>query len=160
MNRKREAIEQYIILNQDSLYRLAYSYVRNREQALDIVQDSIVKALDKAGTLKDIASVKSWYYGILVNTALDYMRKNKRTVLTDTIESLSDGSQEDISENISITDSLYALSEQQRTIIIMRFFEDMKLSDISKILGVNLSTVKTRLYKALDILKIELKEVD
>lgn len=56
----------------------AYSYVKNKEDALDIVQDSIYKAMTRMDLLKDHDAVKSWFYRIVVNTSLDFLRRNKK----------------------------------------------------------------------------------
>jgi RNA polymerase sigma-70 factor (ECF subfamily) len=66
-------ITTLILQNKDSFYRLAYSYVRNQEDALDIVQDSIHKALKNQHQLKNAYTVKSWFYRIVVTTSLDFL---------------------------------------------------------------------------------------
>lgn len=80
LNRKTEKIlTNCIIENKENVYRLAYSYVKNKEDALDIVQDSIYKAMDNLELLKNPDAVKSWFYRIVVNTSLDFLRRNKRS---------------------------------------------------------------------------------
>ena len=73
---------------------------------------------------------------------------------------MEDYQQEYIQEytNFDVMDSLKKLEPNERAVIILRFFEDLKLSDIARILEENESTVKSRLYRALKILKVELNE--
>ncbi len=151
----------FIIENRASAYRLAYSYVHNKEDALDILQDAICKALASVRTLQDSASVKPWFFRIIVNTALDFIRKNKRYVYVeeDTLESLSQ-STEDQYEDFDLVSALEKLSSINKTIVMLRFYEDMKLEDIAGILGMNLNTVKTRLYASLKKLRIEMEAAE
>lgn len=72
---KRKLIENYTIENKEKLYRIAFSYTKNKEDALDIVQESVLKALKSANTLKNPQYIKTWYYKILTRTAIDYIRK-------------------------------------------------------------------------------------
>ena len=81
---KEAKVKDYIVNNQESFYKIAYSYVKNEDDALDIVHDAICKALYKIDSLKDIEVVKSWFYKILINSSIDYIRKNYKYIsLTD-----------------------------------------------------------------------------
>ena len=71
-------IVDYIIENQNKFYRLAYSYVRNQEDALDVVQSSVCKALEHYGDLRREEAMKTWLYKIIVNESLKMLRENKR----------------------------------------------------------------------------------
>ena len=148
-------IEQYIWRDRDRFYRLAFAYVRNQQDALDIVSESIVKALKNRTKLRDDRAIKAWFYSIVVHTAYDFLRKRKRTVYTDEIP---DEGTQDRYQDFDLFEALARLSEPLRSVVILRFFEDMKLEEIAEALGENVSTVKTRLYRALRVLKIELAE--
>lgn len=154
-----DEMAEFILENKENYYRLAYSYVRSREDALDIVQEAIVRAFSFRKTLKDTASMKSWFYRIVINTALDFLRKNKKYTYLDEEqwEDISSGPG-DTYEDVDLHKALDKLSPKNRTIIILRFFEDMKLSDIARILGENENTVKTSLYSTLKKLRLELTE--
>ncbi|WP_075724091.1 RNA polymerase sigma factor [Tissierella creatinophila] len=150
-------VEDYIIEYQDAIYRLAYSYVRNVEDSLDIVQESIFKAFSSIDSLKEPQFIKTWFYRIVVNTSIDFIRKRKREVLVDD-ESLlyNDIGRIDIYEDIDLEKALNELPNNYRTIIILRYFEDLPLKEIASILGQNINTVKTNLYKGLKKLKINI----
>lgn len=73
MNRKLEnELITCITEHKENVYRLAYSYVKNQEDALDIVQEAIQKAFAASDSLKNNTSIKSWFYRIVVNTCLDF----------------------------------------------------------------------------------------
>lgn len=150
---------EFIRGNKENYYRLAYSYVKNKEDALDIVQDSIHKALISYDTLQDPNVLKSWFYRIVVNTSLDFLRKHKRVNVVDseTMEYISPG-KEDSYENVDLERALEQLPPEYRSIIVLRYFEDLKINEVASILNENNSTIKTRLYKALKLLKIEMKD--
>ncbi|KAB2329954.1 sigma-70 family RNA polymerase sigma factor [Cytobacillus depressus] len=143
----------------DDFYRLAYSYVKNQEDALDIIQESIKKALTSLNKINDPNSMKSWFYKIVVRTAIDFLRKQKKLTLADdeTIEFLSKG-KEDTYKDMDLQKALDELPIPYKTVIILRFFEDLKLEEIAKILEVNINTVKTRLYKGLKLLRVSITE--
>ncbi|UTI42479.1 RNA polymerase sigma factor [Niallia sp. RD1] len=157
-NKKETELIAFIMDNKASFYRFAYSYVRNQEDALDIVQDSIHKALKKQHQLKDISMMKSWFYRIVATTSLDFLRKRKRWHVTDdeNLEILASSSV-DTYKNLDLEQAINQLPPSYKTIVILRFFEDLKLEEIASVLGENINTVKTKLYKALKILHIEMK---
>ncbi len=80
---KFQLVENYIVENQNAHYRLAYSYVKNKESALDIIQESIMKALKSIDSLEQIQYLKTWFYRILINTSIDFINKNKRMVVVE-----------------------------------------------------------------------------
>jgi RNA polymerase sigma-70 factor (ECF subfamily) len=151
-----QAVEQYIWRDRKRFYRLAYSYVRNQEDALDIVSESIVKAMKNQRGLRDKKALRSWFYNIVVNTAYDFLSKNKRLVYTE--DPVGKMGKEDRYEDIDLSYALSNLPDDLRTIIILRFFEDMKIEEIANTLDQNINTVKSRLYRALKVLKIEMTD--
>lgn len=145
---------EYIKNNEAKLYRIAYSYVAQRDAALDIVQEAIIKALENIDKLRVKEYVKTWFYRILINEALMYIRKNKKYVQMecDIKEELEDF--ENTSDNnIEIYQNVQKLDDKLKTVIVLRYFENLKFEEISKITNTNLSTVKSRLYKGLEIIK-------
>lgn len=149
--------EDYIINNNELFYRLAYSYVKNTDDALDVVQESIYKAFSSIDSLKDYSYIKTWFYRIIVNTSLDLLRKRKREVVTDEEYIFDENNGEcDKYHDIDLKNALDDLPEKYRSIIILRYFEDLKIEEISKVLNENINTVKTRLYKGLKILRISM----
>lgn len=155
-------LTHFIKENQDSFYRVAYSYVKNSDTALDLVHDAIVKAIQKKSSLKNDDHFKTWFYRILINECLMYIRKNNKIVYLEDLESYTPSEsstykQDDVQE---IYDAIEKLEPNLKTIIILRFFEDLKIEDIAKITNTNVNTVKSRLYKALNLLRLEVKDLE
>jgi RNA polymerase sigma-70 factor (ECF subfamily) len=149
--------EDYVVKYKEPIYRLAYSYVRNPEDALDIVQESIYKGISSIESLKDINVIKTWFYRIVVNTSLDFIRKrSKEIALDDEILLNNDVIDSDDYPDIDLERALENLPDNYRIIIILRYFEDLKIDEIAKILDVNINTIKTRLYKGLELLRVEM----
>lgn len=157
---KENKVKDYIVNNQESFYKVAYSYVKNQDDALDIVHDSICKALSKLDSLKDEKAIKSWFYKILVNSSIDYIRKNNKYVNLSEEAVDSKYNSNDIYTDIDLERALEKLPEEYRIIIVLRYFEDMKIDEIANILSQNTNTIKTKLYTGLRRLKIKIKMED
>lgn len=138
----------------EKYYRLAYSYMRNENDALDVVQESAYRAIRDCGKVKNKDYLSTWIYRIVVNTALDLLRKKKKETLT---QELPEIPVEDQYEETELRAILDQLDSKSRTLIILRYFEDLKLEDIADILGDNLNTVKARLYRTLRKLRLSLE---
>ena len=74
----REVLIEYIKENQDRLYKIAYTYTKNQDLALDIVQEAVTKSLENINKLRQEEFVKTWFYRILINEALQTVKKNKK----------------------------------------------------------------------------------
>ncbi len=155
---KRKQLEEYLIDNQKYLYRIAFSYVKNKDDAFEIVQNTIYKALSSIKSLKDTKLMKPWITRILINNCFDFIRGSKKIVLNDEIFDTTDGEELNVLDKIVLEKAMDKLAPKLKTIIILRFFEDFKIKDISQILDMKENTVKTNLYKALKILKINMEE--
>lgn len=151
----RETLIEYIKDNQEKLYRVAFSYSKNEEYALDIVQEAIEKALKNIDRIKEKEYVNTWFYRILINECLQYVKRKKRIITCDLqqIENKIELNNNLDTDGIEIYKCIQSLNEKLKTVIILRFFEDMKIEEIAKITKSNVSTVKSRLYKALKELK-------
>ncbi|SFT05061.1 RNA polymerase sigma factor [Paenibacillus sp. BC26] len=146
---------QCILQHKDNAYRLAYTYVRNPDDALDIIQDAIQKALAASKSLKDVSLAKSWFYRIVINAALDFLRKKKNVVPLDqeTLETYGLSTQ-DAYRDIDLEHAMNLLPPLYRSVVVLRYFEDMKIEEIAGVLNENVNTIKTRLYEALKKLRL------
>ena len=79
----QEAFENLLIHYKEYLYKIAYSYVKNKESALDIIQESTYKAWMNIHTLKNKTVFKNWITKILINTAINYIKKESKIVSLD-----------------------------------------------------------------------------
>ena len=156
---REDRLEAYLIENQARFYRLAYSYLHAREDALDAVQTAVCRAIERRDSLKDEAAVGSWFTRILVNACMDLLRQRKRVTLVPA-EALDSGSYEDpLPEDGVLSSRVNALPPEAQTIVKLRFYEDLSLREISEVTGCNLNTVKSRLYTGLKKLRISLEGV-
>ena len=146
--------EQILTENYERYYRLAYSYMRNKDDALDVVQESAYRAIRDCGKVKNKDYLSTWIYRIVVNTALDMLRRKKKENIT---EELPEIPVEDQYQDLELRTVLNQLDDKSRTIILLRYFEDLKLEDIADIVGDNLNTVKARLYRSLKKLRLNLE---
>ena len=149
----RQLLVEHILSGQADFYRLAVSYVKNRDAALDVVQEAIVKALSKVDTVREPAYLKTWFYRILINEAMNHFRKNRNLVSLEEVMVERAVESGDPGERLDLYDAIDRLSFQEQTVIKLRYFEDMKLEEIAQATGANLNTVKSRLYKAIRKLK-------
>ncbi|AGA68405.1 RNA polymerase sigma factor, sigma-70 family [Desulfitobacterium dichloroeliminans LMG P-21439] len=154
-------LEDYLLTNQEYIYRLAYSYVKNPEDALDLVQESIIKAISSADLLKDTQGMKSWVYRIVVNTALDFLRKQKRMVVVDQ-ETLNNYTESaagaDDYSDLDLAKAIEGLTPTDRSRIVLRYYEDLKIEEVAFILKENVNTTKSRLYGTLKKLRLQMEE--
>ena len=144
----QQQLTDFIVAHQEDFYRLAYSHVKNRDAALDVVQESIVKALSKADGLRRAESLKPWFYRILINESMNYYRYTRRlTPLEEAAEAAAPAG--DHAARLDLLAAIDRLDQKDQLIIRLRFFEDLKLEEIAQAAGLNLNTVKSRLYMSL-----------
>ncbi len=156
-----EKLIQYILENQDRFYRLAYSYTRNQEDALDVVQSAVCRALEAHKSIKNEDAVKTWFYRILVNECLTVLKKRKKLLLANDDQGREEAYYEKgYEQDDDLEKELDRLEPDVQGIIKLRFFEELSLKEISCITGLNLNTVKTKLYRGLKQLKENIQEAD
>lgn len=147
-------IEEALLSEYQKYYRLAYSYVRNEQDALDIVQESAYKAVKDCKKIEDSSFISTWIYRIVVNSAIDFLRKRRREKgygEEDEPVFYETGYQES-----ELFEVLKNLKEKDKAIVILRYFQDLKLEEIAVIMDENINTIKARLYRALKKLKLDL----
>lgn len=154
MQDRYDCTVSYIIENQNKFYRLAYSYLQNREAAMDAVQNAIVKALENCYSLKNPQAINTWLYRIVVNESLQILRKNKREEpLTDADTGKLIYFEPAYDKDEQVYQEVMRLPEPMKTVVVLHYYEDLTLKQIAEITDTNLSTVKTRLYSALKKMK-------
>lgn len=154
----QKEVEKILLEDYEKFYKAAFSYVRNENDALDIVQETAYKAIKECSKIKQKEYISTWIYRIVINTALDFLRKaNREAELVKNSMIEIGGSFEEKYQDFEIMEILGMLEEKDRTLLVMRYFEDYKLEQIAQVTGEALSTVKSRLYRALKKLKLELE---
>ena len=148
---KEALVHECLVKNYEKYYRMAYSYVFCEQDAMDIVQEGAYRAILKSDLLKQPEYVDTWICKIVINEALRFLKKNKLASVD--MESLPEQGKEDEVEDIDLQRALDKLDEQERAIVVLRYFEEEKLENIGKTMNLNVNTVKSRLYRAMDKLK-------
>nr|WP_326186038.1 sigma-70 family RNA polymerase sigma factor [uncultured Oscillibacter sp.] len=147
----------FLVEEQARFYRLAYSYLKNREEALDAVQTAVCRALEKQDSLREPGALRTWFYHILVNVCTDQLRRRRRVAFVPP-DALDTGSYEDpLPADGTLAERVDALPVEIGTVVRLRFYEELSLKEISAVTGLNLSTVKSRLYTGLKKLKVSLE---
>lgn len=143
----------------DKIYGYCYRHVNHRETAQDLTQEVFLRVLLHLENYRHYGKFENYLYVIAGNLCRDYYRK--RHVLS--LEALELQEEERgfvrTEEQIVIEQALKKLPEQEREIILLRFYQDLRIKDIAKILGLKLSTVKYHLKRAQERLEDELKDI-
>jgi|GEM_PF-56524 len=155
----KEAIVEKTILNKyNSYFRMAMSFVHNEADAADIVQEGAYKAIKNSGSLHYVEYVETWVFRIMMNEI--YRRLKSREIRSIDDEDFTDLQVVDNLENIDLMIALESMSDKDKAVIQLKYFEGFKLDEIAYILGENLNTVKSRLYRGLKKLRCELEDVE
>jgi len=141
-----------ILIHKDQMYRLALRILRNKEDAKDIVQDSLVKLWNKREVLGNIKSLKSFALTIVRNACIDLIRKRKpETNQQDHLER-SDGlnpeKQLDVSDQLQrVKQIINQLNKQQRELIQLRDIEELDYEEMSEITGLTVNNIRVILSR-------------
>ena len=156
----REAFEYLINMYFDRLYKEAYLRCKHEEDAKEIVQETIYKAYKNVKSLKEAKYFKTWLSKILINVSNDYMSKNGKIDLEHDenhyVKEIYNDNQVEI--KIDLYNAMDELEDKYKDVIILRYVEDLKIEDISKILERPINTIKTHIRKAIKDMKNLLKE--
>ncbi|MDF1998057.1 sigma-70 family RNA polymerase sigma factor, partial [Peribacillus frigoritolerans] len=129
---------------EEDIYRLAYVYVKNKDDALDVVQEVAYQSFKKIDTLKKPEYFKTWLMKITINCAINVIRKNKKVVLLKSdFEALMGTEEEDLLLSLSLQELMDFLQEDEKSVILLRFYHDHTLKEISEILEIPLGTAKS-----------------
>lgn len=166
-----DAFEELIIRYERKIYSICFYFLKNREDAEDAAQEVILKLYKKLGSFRKEAAFSTWMNYVASNTCRDYLRKRKRNQvlhLDDDIQT-EEGriarelpSDEDTPEErmekkelgVLMQETLFKLKEDHREILLMREYQELSYEEISEILEISVGTVKSRIYRARQDLRI------
>lgn len=167
-----DALSALMARHERRLYGIAYGYLRNSEDALEVVQDAFVKLCQQAARIDARAEVGAWLTRVAINAAIDRYRQKKRRgshevgVETEDLQHVPARYERGPLDNLHTEDSrralelgLRALNERQRAVVTLRHFSDLPLDEIAATLGVALGTVKSSLNRALARMKTAMGDV-
>jgi RNA polymerase sigma-70 factor (ECF subfamily) len=163
--REPAAVRELIAAYGDRLLRSAFSLCGNETEAQDLVQETFVQAVRSADRFQGRSSLYTWLYGILRNLTRHYLRDRKRIIYDNELA----GSDVSLTEenpapsdygtaSTALSEALKQLSTAHREVIVLRYYEDMKIEEIARLLRVSKGTVKSRLHYALAHLQTLLPE--
>lgn len=148
------AFEQQVRQIERKLFLSALTVLKNQEDARDALQEAIFKAYLHRDKLKDDKAFEAWITKILLHEAYRLYKKRKKYCNTVALEECIPFFTENVpSDDIEFFSHISMLSEPEQKIVILRFYHDFPLDEISSMLHLPLSTVKSRLYRALQKLK-------
>lgn len=148
---------------QKRVYSVAYGIVHNPEDAMDVAQETFMRAWDKIGSWRGEASLSTWLCRIASNLALDIMRKRKRVIPVQEVQ-FNPGQSHPAAEteilhreqNTEISVAVANLPEDYRRLIVLRHTGEMSYQEMADLLGLSLTQVKNRLLRARQMLKLSL----
>ena len=151
---------------QRRMYMVALGVVRNENDAIEMVQETFLKAYKALGGFKYNAGFYSWLYRILMNLCIDHIRKNNKAELREFDEKFAQDSKNSLAEALGcfkddpferasraelskmLNEALNTLTVKHRTIIVLREVEGMSYQEIAEILEIGIGTVMSRLFHA------------
>lgn len=159
---KGDAESFYKLLDpiKEKLYRVAFIYFKNENDAMDALQDSIVKGIKAIDTCKNAKTFNAWMSSIVVNTCKNNYNKAKKVTPIDINDFKNEFTYEDkdITDYTDLYDALDKISENEKDLIVKRYLEDMTIKDISRSKDLPQGTVKSGISRTLKKLKVILGE--
>lgn len=146
---------------EEDIYRMAYVYVKNESDALDVVQEVAYRSFKKIKTLKNPEYFKTWLIKIAITCSIDLVRKNNNVVqLKPEYDECISFEDEDIPLSITLQELLDQLNEDEKSIVILKFYEGYSFKEIADLLNMPIGSAKSVLYRALGKLRKQFKEAD
>ena len=167
-----DSFNQLVLRWERPIYALAYRVIGREEDARDVAQETFLRAFRALGGFKGQAKFSSWLYRITLNLCRDWIRRERRSNIapvpegvdivelageatpTETIEDLV--SRKQLGE--AVARAMALLPDEQRTAIILKEYHGLTFQEIADLLDCPLSTVKTRLYQGLTVLRRHLQQ--
>lgn len=152
-----EKYMRLVIENKHLYYRIAYSFMGNEADSLDAISQMTLSIVEKHQQLRNEDSFLPWSKKILINACRTLLREKKRTTVVAEFPTIADNFDEnELAEQMLVRKAVTALPEKYREIIVMRYYLDMEYQDIADAAGIPLGTVKSRLNRAVSVLKKQL----
>ncbi|WP_419954745.1 RNA polymerase sigma factor SigW [Neobacillus niacini] len=171
----QDAFAEIVELYSNSIYQLGYRMLGNRHEAEDIAQEAFIRAYVNIKSFNQDLKFSTWLFRIATNLCIDRMRKKKPDYYLDAEVSGTDGltmysqlaSNSPLPENEleslelqeSVQKEILKLPEKYRSVIVLKYIEELSLNEISEILDLPLGTVKTRIHRGREALRQQLRYV-
>lgn len=141
-----------------AMYALAMSYMKQEDDALDCMQQCILKAYEHLDSLRDPSKFKSWIYGILVNCCKDELRRKKRDGYPEEQTADRPAPEPPVTTETKqiLWNTVNRLPETYRTVLILFYYEDLPTAEIAEVTDTRSATVRKQLERARELLRAEL----
>ena len=167
-----DSFNQLVLRWERPIYALAYRVIGREEDARDVAQETFLRAFRALGGFKGQAKFSSWLYRITLNLCRDWIRKERRTPVSqapegiDIVELAGEAAPSETMEQLvgrnqlsrAVSKAMASLPEEQRTAIILKEYHGLTFQEIADMLDCPLSTVKTRLYQGLSVVRKQLEQ--
>ncbi|MDU4131487.1 MAG: sigma-70 family RNA polymerase sigma factor [Clostridium perfringens] len=159
MKGNKESFGILIKNNKEYLYKMAFLYVKDEQDALEVIHETVYRAFLNIEKLKKAKFFNTWITRILINVSIDFLKKKgKNEMLDESTPIIKERCEISTEEKLDLYNAIDLLNDNYRTVIIMMYFNDMKIKDISKVMEIPENTVKTYLRRAKQALGEVLKE--
>ena len=161
MRDEKEFFCECIRQHEKSMYTLAFSILKNENDAADIMQEAILKAYCNMDNLQDQKKFKSWILSIVHNTAIDFLRKHRETVdIEDQWDFSAPESPIDVATKLTVWDAIQKLKLPYQTVVILFYYDNLPIQKISDITSTPAVTVRQQLFRARKMLAKLLNKED
>lgn len=171
----QDAFGEIVDLFKDKIYQLSYRMVGNAHEAEDIAQEAFIRAYMNIHTYDTNRKFSTWLYRIATNLTIDRIRKKKPDYYLDAevagTEGLTMYSQvaadvqlpEDELQSLELQEEIQqqilSLPDKYRSVIVLKYIDELSLKEISEILELPVGTVKTRIHRGREALRQQLRNV-
>ena len=152
----KEAFYKIITLHSESLYNIAYCYLKDQHASLEAIQEVTCRAYLRLNKLKKPEYFKTWLTKILIYYCIDELKRRKK-VIPLFKEEIIDNSSSSV-DSMVIEEALERLEPKYKHVIVLKYFQDMTIPDIASVLECPEGTVKSWLYRALKLLRVSLQK--
>ena len=167
-----DSFNQLVLRWERPIYALAYRVIGREEEARDVAQETFLRAFRALKGFKGQAKFSSWLYRITLNLCRDWIRREKRAPVAqapegvDLVELAGEATPAESIEELvgrrqlgrAVSKAMAMLPEEQRTAIILKEYHGLTFQEIAELLDCPLSTVKTRLYQGLTVVRRQLQQ--
>lgn len=159
MKGNKESFGILIKNNKEYLYKMAFLYVKDEQDALEVIHETVYRGFLNIEKLKKAKFFNTWITRILINVSIDFLKKKgKNEMLDENTPIRKEKCEISTEEKLDLYNAIDLLNDNYKTVIIMMYFNDMKIKDISRVMEIPENTVKTYLRRAKQALGEVLKE--
>ncbi|XZI54230.1 sigma-70 family RNA polymerase sigma factor [Clostridium perfringens] len=159
MKGNKESFGILIKNNKEYLYKMAFLYVKDEQDALEVIHETVYRGFLNIEKLKKAKFFNTWITRVLINVSIDFLKKKgKNEMLDESTPIIKEKCEISTEEKLDLYNAIDLLNDNYKTVIIMMYFNDMKIKDISKVMEIPENTVKTYLRRAKQALGEILKE--